>query len=83
MDLMPIKFTPEQQVIEDLADKLLENTPIGFTNEQLQNVIKAAKSPDDLEQRLAVLMQDCDFAQFSKTLERSLFAADLIGYANA
>ena len=79
----PIKFTPEQQVIELLADELLKNTPLGFTNDQLQNVIKSAKSPEDLEARLAVLMQKSDLNQFTQTLERSLFACDILGYAHS
>lgn len=77
------KFTPQQQSIENIADDLLENLPAPISNEQLQSVILTAKSPEDLEQRLAVLMANTDFSEFTKTLEKALFAADILGYAHA
>jgi len=80
---IPIKFTSDQQVIENIADNLLEKLSSPISNEQIQQVIRAAKSPEDLEQRLAILMTDADFSEFTQLLERSLFAADCWGYASA
>ena len=77
------KFTPQQMVIEKLADNLLDNLAPPISNAELQSVIHAAKSPDDLEKRLAVLMNGADYKAFADVLERSLFAADIFGYANA
>jgi phage gp29-like protein len=76
-------FTPEQQVIENIADDLLDNVTAPLSNEQLQQVIRAAKSPEDLENRLAILMAKADFSQFSDTLSKALFAADVLGYTHA
>ncbi len=83
MDLAPIKFTPEQQVIEKIADDLLDNVTAPLSNAQLQQVIRAAKSPEDLEKRLAILMANADFTEFSDTLSKAIFAADVLGYAHA
>lgn len=83
VETIPIKFTPDQQTVENIADDLLDNVTAPLSNQQLQSVIRAAKSPEDLESRLAVLMANADFSQFTKTLERSLFAADVLGYAHA
>ena len=77
------KFTPQQQAIEGIADNLLDNVNAPLSNEQLHSVIRAAKSPQDLENRLAVLMNGENMADFTVTLERALFAADVWGYANA
>lgn len=76
-------FTPEQQVIEDMADDLLEQLPSPISSAALASVIKAAKDPDDLEKRLAVLMAGADLSEFTRVLERALFTADVLGYAHA
>lgn len=81
-NIAPPKFTPDQQVIENLGDGLLEKLSSPISNDDLQKVIRAAKSPEDLENRLAVLMANADFSAFTQTLERALFAADIWGYVN-
>jgi phage gp29-like protein len=83
MDLTSIKFTPEQQVIEKIADDLLDNVTAPLSNEALQQVIRTAKSPEDLEKRLVILMAKADFSEFSDTLSKALFAADCLGYAHS
>ena len=82
-DLATPKFTSDQQVIEGIADNLLEKLSSPISNEQIQSVIRTAKSPEDLENRLAILMAGADFSEFTQVLERGLFAADCWGYANA
>ena len=77
------KFTPNQQVIEGLADSALQaaDTPLGSAVKQ---VVLAATSPEDLEDRLFSLIGDKVSAeQFRAMLERSLYAADVIGYVHA
>jgi len=75
------QFTPEQQAIENLADAMPHISPI--ESEVIAAAIRAASSPEDLEQRLAVVMGASDLTKFSQTLEKALFAADVMGYTDA
>ncbi|MDF1583884.1 MAG: DUF935 domain-containing protein [Methyloprofundus sp.] len=75
------KFTPDQQAIEDLADAMPLKSPIDRM--AVASAIRAASSPDDLEQRLARVLAEADLSEFSEQLEKALFAADIMGYANA
>lgn len=75
------KFTKDQQAIEALADNMPLHSPIA--TEAIKSAIAAASSPEDLEQRLAVVMQGADMTEFSAQLEKALFAADIMGYAHA
>jgi phage gp29-like protein len=76
-------FTPDQQVIEDLADSVLQalNSPID--PKLIASAIRAAKNPQDLEDRLASVLINTDITEFSQTLEKALFCADILGYADA
>lgn len=76
-------FTPEQQVIEELADQTLAALDSPISAELIASAIRAAKSPEDLESRLAAVLQGADLSEFSRVLEKSLFAADILGYAHA
>lgn len=78
----PVRFTKDQQLIEDLADKALENIKSPISEKSIFNAIKAAKDYDDLVDRLAVLYRDTDTVEFRTMLERCTFAADLMGYVN-
>lgn len=75
-------FTPEQMAIEALADDAMANPAQPISSESIRNVIAAARSPEDLEARLAVLLADIPRAEFTRQLERALFAADVMGYAH-
>lgn len=79
----PVKFTADQQVVENLADNVLEKLNSPIPEQAIFNAIKAAKSHDDLADRLAVLFADTDTKEFRTVLERATFAADLMGFANA
>ncbi len=83
MDLTPAKFTPDQMVIEELADNVLENLNSPIPEQSIFNAIKAAKNYDDLVDRLAVLFVDTDTIEFRTVLERATFTADCLGFANA
>lgn len=76
-------FTPEQQVIEDLADQTLNVLDSPISTELIASAIRAAKSPEDLEVRLAAILQNTDMTEFNQVLEKALFAADVIGYVHA
>ncbi len=82
-DITPVKFTPDQQVIERLADNVLTKLSSPIPENAIFNAIKAAKDYDDLADRLAVLFVETDTVEFRNVLERATFAADCLGYANA
>lgn len=76
------RFTPQQQAIEDLADTAIENSAQPISAESIRNAIAGARNPDDLESRLAVLLAGVDQSEFSRQLERAMFAADVMGYVH-
>lgn len=77
-------FTPNQQVLENLADDALANAGNPIDPEKLRTAILAAHNPEDLAHRLFALLGDSlTETQFTKILERSLYAADVLGYINA
>jgi phage gp29-like protein len=79
----PARFTKAQQALEDLADDTLESAGSPIPVKDIQAAVLAATGPEDLEERLAKLYDDADPAEFREVLERALFAADLMGYADA
>ena len=83
MDLTPQKFTPDQMVIEELADNVLEKISSPIPENAIFNAVRAAKDYDDLADRLAILFVETDTVEFRSVLERATFAADCLGYANA
>lgn len=77
------EFTPQQQQIETIAEDLLAQLGSPVNVELINAVIKAAKNPDDLEERLAALMVGSSSDVFTQTLEKALFIADVLGYVHA
>jgi phage gp29-like protein len=77
------RFTAGQQAIEDQVERTLSNFVSPITHKAIASAIAGATSPDDLIERLGVAMADSTDAQFRQTLERALFAADLMGYGQA
>jgi len=75
------KFTADQQAIEDLADGIKLVSPL--KSELIATAIRASTSPEDLEARLAVVLDKADIEEFKDTMEKALFAADVMGFANA
>jgi phage gp29-like protein len=76
------RFTAEQMQIEHLGDDLLAKLAPPLQDAAIASAIRAATSPEDLEARLAVVLQTADFNEFSEQLARALFAADIMGYAH-
>lgn len=76
-------FTPDQMAIEHLADAMLANMSSPIKAAAIESAVRAATDPEDLERRLALVLKDADITEFSQQLERCLFAADVMGYANA
>lgn len=69
-------------VIENaIAD--LKIPPSAISNDAIQAAIFAARDPADLEARLAILLRDADHQAQHATLEKALFAAEVLGYLHA
>ncbi len=77
------RFTAGQQAIEDEIDRTLDAFVSPIQHKAIASAIAGATSADDLIERLGVALQDADDRQFRQTLERALFAADLMGYGQA
>jgi phage gp29-like protein len=77
------KFTPEQMAIEKLADEMLLNMKSPIESAAIKSAILSAKSPEDLEIRLAVVLEKADTSVFQDVLAKCLFTADVMGYAHA
>jgi hypothetical protein len=82
-ELEPLRFTEDQQIIEDLAEQTLEALSSPVSADAIHNAIKAAKSYEDLADRLAVLFGETDTSEFKTVLEKATFTADVLGFANA
>lgn len=77
------KFTREQQAIEDLVDSAMQSQAQPIDPAIVRRAIQAASSPEEVEDRLSVLLQTNDKALYRRYLERSLFAVDVMGYLHA
>jgi hypothetical protein len=77
------KLTPGQKAQQDLEDRTLLLAPDApLSIEDLRSAIRGAKDPDDLRERLAVLV-DQQAPEFEELLALSSFCADVLGYVNA
>ena len=76
-------FTPEQMAVEALGDAAVAAGVQPVPDDAIQSAIRAARSPEDLERRLAVVLAGQTSDEFRRQLERALFAADVMGYAHA
>jgi phage gp29-like protein len=77
------RFTRKQQAIEDGVDAVLGNLGDAIEDAEIKGAIRAAASRDELVDNLTALLAHVPGAQFRATLERALFAADILGYAHA
>ena len=77
------RFTPDQELVESLVAAALAQAASPIPAAAVRSAILAAEGPDDLAARLAELYAGQDAAAFQELLERSLFAADVLGYATA
>lgn len=78
----PSGFGAEQEAIERLADATLAAAASPIPADAIKAAILAARSPEDLTERLAKVYDQADPEAFRTILERALFAADLMGYAH-
>jgi phage gp29-like protein len=76
------KFTPEQQVLEDGIAQLASDVALPIPLAELRSAILAAQDREDLEARLALLLDRQDPA-FADLVARAAFAGHVIGYVHA
>lgn len=79
----PQRFTQDQAAVEQLADAALARASSPIPAEAVRSAILAAADPDDLQNRLENLYRGHDASEFSELMERSIFAADVLGYVTA
>lgn len=79
----PQKFTAGQQVIEDEIARTLHTLQAPLSDQAIQAAIRAATSPEDLADRLAVVLAGADPLQLAGVLDKAFFAADLMGYLHS
>jgi phage gp29-like protein len=78
------KFTKQQTIVEDQADAALQEAAKPLDPEKVRAAVLAATSPEDLADRLFALVgSEVSTQQFRTTLERALYAADVLGYVHA
>lgn len=75
------RFTAPQQAIEDQVAKVPMASPI--PQSLIRECIMAASDANDLVRRLAQLFAGRSLQDFNETLERAMYAADIMGYAHA
>jgi phage gp29-like protein len=78
-----VRFTKNQQVVEDEIDSMLANVASPISDADIKAAIRAATSPGDLNDRLAVLLSGVPPKDFEQVASKAFFAADLLGYAHA
>lgn len=77
-----VKFSKDQQEVEDLVDRALEAA--GLPLDAVRSAVLAATSPEDLQDRLfALIGSRVSDDGFREVLEKALFAADVLGYIHA
>lgn len=77
------RFTADQELVETLTAAALAQAASPIPASQVRGAILAATDPEDLANRLAALYRGQDAAAFQELMERSLFAADVMGYVTA
>jgi phage gp29-like protein len=79
----PPAFTRRQQEVEQGAEAVLRAAQEAgvLDPRKVRAAIRAARDPEDLAERLAMLLPDLPGGAFDELLARSLFAADVLGYA--
>lgn len=74
------RFTPGQQAVEDMAKSLAGRTPQPIEPGKIAAAIQDSAGPEDLQERLAELVGDAPPEEMQELFERSLFAAEVLGW---
>lgn len=79
----PAGMTPGQQAVDDLGDEAIAQAHSPIDPAAIRAAIRASANADDLVERLAELFADQPPEAYRELMERTLFAADVMGYAHA
>lgn len=77
------RFTSEQQAIESLVSAGVSAGSQPIDPALIARAVRAAKSPEDLDDRLAVLLAGMQDTDFVREQARALFAADILGWVHS
>lgn len=77
------RYDAGQQSVEHLIGEAVDAAGQPVRTEAIRKAILAATDPEDLARRLAALLTSATRTEFQETLERALFAADVLGYIAA
>lgn len=77
------QFTPQQQTVEELVTAGVRKAGSPIDPALIRKAVFAAQNPEDLFDRLAILLRGEPSAAFTEALERALYAADVLGYTHA
>lgn len=77
------RFTDAQEAVEELLAEAGDAAGLPIPPEAMRQAIREARDPEDLQERLAVLLAEADPEVFAAVLERAIFAADVLGYTAA
>lgn len=77
------QFTPGQQALEDLADLAASRAGDVVPLAAIRTALQGARDPQELAERLAALLADAPASTYTEALRQALFAADVLGWANA
>lgn len=76
-------FTDQQQEVERLADAALADGGDPIPAELIRRAVRAASSPEDLRQRLGLLLAGRPRKVIDAALARGFIAAEVLGYIHA
>lgn len=76
-------FTAAQREVERLADAALADAGDPIPTDLIRRAVRAASSPDDLRERLGLLLAGQPRTVHDAALARGLIAAEVLGYVHA
>jgi phage gp29-like protein len=75
-------FTPEQQALEDLADRALAGVDLGANETRIVDAVQAAGSWEEAVENLLALWPDMEMESLQAMVERAIVAAEMFGRVN-
>jgi phage gp29-like protein len=77
------RFTPEQQALEELADKAFAGVDLAGNEAKILAAVRKASSFEEAQLNLLALFPELDMTGLQDMTERALYAAELYGRATA
>jgi phage gp29-like protein len=77
------RFTPEQQALEELADKAFAGVDLAGNEAMILEAVRKASSFEEAQLNLLALFPELDMIGLQDMTERALYAAELYGRATA